>query len=56
MHVVQKKSDGVNNSTTLQQQQQQNHEENAEHEIAHASLDSSKKFICFLIVFFCVFK
>lgn len=33
---------GGNSHSVTPQPQQQNHEENAEHEIAHASLDSSK--------------
>lgn len=55
MHLqVQKKFDGGGNSinsVTSQSQQQQSHEESGEHEIAHASLDSSKLLIIFIIIY-----
>lgn len=44
MHVAQKKPEGAaaNNAHPSTPQPPQNHEENNEHEIAHASLDSSE--------------
>lgn len=57
MHLqVQKRQEGGNGHPATPQLQQQNHEESAEHEIAHASLDSSKCVLMCIFVLICVVK